>query len=91
MSIALMVETANISETSVHIYQTTWHNSPEDSRLSVCAAFLTDKRLSKADELKYYKLKQQTRVSSNICWYKIDDFAIKYLNTTSETVNYRTF
>jgi hypothetical protein len=30
---ALMMEAANVSETSVNFYQTTWHNIPEDSHL----------------------------------------------------------
>jgi hypothetical protein len=31
--IALVMEAANIAETSVNFYQTTWHNNPEDSHL----------------------------------------------------------
>jgi hypothetical protein len=31
--IALMMETASISETSVNLYQTTQHNNPQDSHL----------------------------------------------------------
>jgi hypothetical protein len=31
--IALMMETASTSETWVNVYQTTWHNNPEDSHL----------------------------------------------------------
>jgi hypothetical protein len=30
---ALMKETANISETSANVYQITWSNNPEDSHL----------------------------------------------------------
>jgi hypothetical protein len=29
--IALMMEAASTSETTVNFYQTTWHNNPEDS------------------------------------------------------------
>jgi hypothetical protein len=31
--ITLMMEAASTSVTSVNFYQTTWHNSPEDSHL----------------------------------------------------------
>jgi hypothetical protein len=31
--IALIMEAASTSETSVNFYQTTWHNIPEDSHL----------------------------------------------------------
>jgi hypothetical protein len=34
--IALMMETASTSETSVNYYQTTWHNHPEDSHHLTC-------------------------------------------------------
>jgi hypothetical protein len=33
VSIALMMEAENTSETFVNFYQTTWHNIPEDSHL----------------------------------------------------------
>jgi hypothetical protein len=33
--IALMMETASTSETSVNFYQTTWRNNPEDSHLHI--------------------------------------------------------
>jgi hypothetical protein len=33
--IALMMEPANTSETSVKFYQTTWHKNPEDSHLQL--------------------------------------------------------
>jgi hypothetical protein len=33
--IALMMEAANISETSVNFYQNTRHNNPEDSHLRI--------------------------------------------------------
>jgi hypothetical protein len=32
-AIALMMEAASTSETSVNFYQTTWRNNPEDSHL----------------------------------------------------------
>jgi hypothetical protein len=34
--IVLMMEAADTSETSVNLYQTTWRNIPEDSRLHTC-------------------------------------------------------
>jgi hypothetical protein len=33
--IALMLEAAGTSETSVNFYQTTWYNNPEDSHLHI--------------------------------------------------------
>jgi hypothetical protein len=33
MKKAMMMEAANPSETSENLYQTTWRNNPEDSRL----------------------------------------------------------
>jgi hypothetical protein len=38
-SIALMMEAASTSETSVNFYQTTRHNNPEDSHLDTSASF----------------------------------------------------
>jgi hypothetical protein len=32
-AIALMMEAASTSETSVNVYQTTWRNNPEDSHI----------------------------------------------------------
>jgi hypothetical protein len=34
-AIALMMEAASTSETSVNFYQTTWRNNPEDSGLHI--------------------------------------------------------
>jgi hypothetical protein len=40
--IALMMEAASISKTSVNFYQTTRYNNPEDSHLRIYVLFIED-------------------------------------------------
>jgi hypothetical protein len=41
----LMLQTADSSETSVHMYQTTWHHTPEDSNLQTQKSLIQDLKL----------------------------------------------
>jgi hypothetical protein len=54
--IALMMEAASTSKTSVNFYQATWHNNPEDSHLQEISLYLICRKLLPCKKNRHWTL-----------------------------------